>query len=474
MNVILIVALLFVGLMLYYPADAVGEEPITNLPQHSAGTNNKVAISKIKSEGAPLFVCPYLYDESRQTISPISQGNNGWFFRKAGLKNSYQLLAETRQYLKRLVDAFVTQGSQLIILPIPPRSFAVPQFLNFTQPLQADFNFTQAQASYAAYMKQLASTGALVADLRPVVNLYDDKYDMYFFFRRDHHWTPYGANLAAQQLAELINEIAKYDSGSLGGFTTEITEILQMKHSMAKEIQRLCEGKIDAEPYPQYVTIPHKTKGEDALFGDISTAPPIILLGSSFSAQDIFNFAGFISQETGLEVANFAISAGQLFNAITSYVSLPVDERLKPDFIIWEALAHYDFNNGSQFFRQIIPAVGGECSAKEAIATSIIHIGNGGKQVIFDLKKAKNITGSSYFIFLNMSNKELAKFTLELDYLDGDGEWFTIDRSAHFNNSGRFFIELSDEIESSLSRVTIDGFPENITANLEARLCKYK
>ena len=57
-----------------------------------------------------------------------------------------------------------------------------------------------------------------------------------------------------------------------------------------------------------------------------------------------------------------------------------------------------------------------------------------------------------------------------MEYDDGDGEWFILDRRENFNNSGRFFVELSKEINSNLETVRLIGLPE-IDAKIEARLC---
>lgn len=430
-----------------------------------------VAIA-VQAEESQLFSCPHLQDETRRTLVPVTQGKAGWFFRESDLKSSYQLLLETRDYLARLAKVFAAKGTQLILLPVPPRSLAAPQFLDPSQPMQKEFDPEVVRVAYEDYLTALRDTGIKTVGLLGVMEGYDPEHDLYFFFRRDHHWTPFGAELAAQQAGELLKTEPAYKPEATAEYATEITETLKIKHTLAQEIQRLCTDKIPPEPYPQHVTTVQEEKGEQALFGDVSAAAPLVLLGSSFSAQELFNFAGFLSQETGLEVANYAISAGQLFNAIVSYTSLPEAERLQPDFVLWEALAHYDFNNNSRLFRQIIPAVQGECSADEAVAVRIMRLDGKEKEELFDLQKAKDVTGSGYFLFLHIDDRSLAKFTLEMEYDDGDGEWFTVDRSEHFNNTGRFFIELTDEISSALTRITMDGLG-TVHANLEARLCRY-
>lgn len=419
-----------------------------------------------------VYDCPHLQDENRRTIAALTQGNEGWFFRQSDINEYFALLPHAKNYLTRLTKAFANQGTKLILLQVPPRPFSGYKYFNRTQPGQRSFNRADGMVYYNSYIKDLESTGAMVVDLTDKMEEYDPETKLHFFYKRDTHWTPFGSRLSAQRVAEKLKQDKVYQSIKPTSYKTEITGELQMKSAIAMEAETLCTDKVPSESFPSYHTNAQIEKGEDALFGDISSASPLILLGSSFSAVPWFNFDGFLSQYTGLEVANFAISAGKLFNAIVSYTSMPKENRLDPNFVVWENLAHYDFNLGDAMFRQAIPAVYGECSPANAIKAATITIKQEQEESdLFALDVSKKINGSDYYLYLNSDNESLSNFTVEMEYSDGDGEWFIIDRRENFNNSGRFFVELSDEINSNLKTIRLIGLP-SIAAKIEARLCK--
>ncbi len=421
-----------------------------------------------------IYKCPYLHDTNRQTISALTQGRDGWFFRKGDINEYFALLPHAKNYLTRLNEAFKSQGATLILLQVPPRPFTALQYFDRTQPGQQAFNLTDAMHYYKLYLEQLRSTGATVVEVTDKMNRIDPKTGLHFFYKRDAHWSPLGSNLSAEKIGEIIKKTDIYKTITPATYQTEVTGELQMKSTIAMEIDSLCDDIIPAEPYPSYQTNVQLEKGENALFGDVSSSPPLILLGSSFSAIPWFNFDGFLSEHTGLEVANFAISAGKLFNSLVSYTSLPKDKRLNPNFIVWENLAHYDFNLGDSMFRQAIPAVYGECSEQEAVKSTKITVKSGSETAsVFELPADLKVNGSDYYLYISSDNPGLSNFTLEMDYDDGDGEWFIIDRRENFTNSGRFFAELSDEIDSSLISLNLIGLPD-IDATLDVRLCRIK
>lgn len=427
------------------------------------------------------YDCPRLYAAQNKLSIPVSIGKEGWFFRANELKEQFEILPQTADYLKRLSDAFASQGSKLILMPIPLRSAAAGKYIRKDQPYQHSFNLARSRQSFQEYLRQISAIGIPVVDMFRRVDNVDEKTQQGFFLRRDVHWSPYGSMLAAESAAAALSALPDYKTIKPIAFETKFIGMLDKKELFASELQEYCDDILPPEKIPAYATTQKLVaeeasadEGESALFGDEdveSTQDLVVLLGSSFSAEQDFNFAGFLAEKTKMEVANFAISAGQLFNAIVSYASLPKKDRLSPRFVIWENLAHYDLNEGERMFRQIIPAIHGECSAEEAIAHTTLKIESGKGQKIFSLPKSENIHGQNYFIYLQSNNLGLARFTLNLDYADGDGEWFTVDRTEHFNNTGRFFMELSEELDAPLTRVTLDGM-DDLNAEMKIRLCR--
>lgn len=424
------------------------------------------------AEDKPNYACPHLGDKSRQTLSAMTQGRDGWFFRENNLQDPVILESGTREYLTRLHQAFRDKGAELLVLSVPPRALVVSETVLKDQPMQELFDAGIAGEEYGNFVKDMRQTGI------PVVALLEDaiaanKDGDRFFFPRDIHWTPLGSSLAAQKVGELLKTLPGYSAEGLSQYVSrpEVESRIPYRSKMAEEIQHLCTDEIPQQMFMQYVTTQEAGGNTaDALFGD-SSQPPLVLLGTSFSKEKAYNFEGFLSEHTGMEVANLAISAGGLFNSIISYTSLPEDKRLNPKFVLWEELPYYNYND-SNAYRQLIPAIYGECSKEQAVASAEFSFDPAHTQFSLDVPAGTGVAGKDYFVFVSTPVLDLNKFTLELDQADGDGEWNTIDRSDHFDNTGRFFFELNDELAAPLTRITIGSLPA-LQGSLEIRLCRY-
>ena len=417
-----------------------------------------------------LYNCPDLQNKEKSSIATMTQGLDGWFFREsADLKDEYRLLGESKAYLTNLAKAFANRGTSLVVAVTPTRGIAGQAFLDKTKPAQKSFDVVMAENSFNEYIKMLNDTGVIAPNLaKPSQQKSAD--GTYFFLIRDHHWSADGAKMAALTINDAIKNNAKYKTLTKKKYTTAEAGIRTMKEIMGLELQKLCTSELPADKFMSYKTSLVDSGSADDLFGD-GGGEPSVLIGSSFSALKRFNFDGFLSEATGLEIANHALSAGGLFNAIISYTASKQFTKSKPPFLFWEVSGVEDINNDTaNYFRQIIPAIYGECGDK-AITTNKINIKNGAAQKLISASADKKISGDDYYMFLDASNRGLAKFTLQIDYDDGDGEWFTLDRSEHFKNEGRFFIELNSDIESNVTDITIDAM-DNINTDLEIAICK--
>jgi alginate biosynthesis protein AlgX len=420
-----------------------------------------------------LYKCPYLKNDAMQTTSEMRQGYNGWFFRIGDLEQHFALTKEPLHFMERLNEALNKRGSSLVFLSVPSRGMVGRHYLTQNEPEFERFEYERALKSYEERLQQLRERGILAPNM---ITLTSDPSKMPdsnpYFFKRDHHWRPEGSRHAARTLATALENEEKFKNIKKADYTTFVESDDEMEAEMALESQRLCLSDIPSEPFKRYRTQLDLGKGSDALFGEISESDPVVLIGSSYSAMPEFNFDGFLMEHTGLEIANRAISAGQLFNAITSYTSSPQFHEENPPFIIWEAPSVYDLNVDSFFaFRQIVPAVHGPCSGPNKLAETELKLDGKGTYNLLDIDAAKKVSGNNYYFFIQSSNKGFAKFTLLLDYDDGDGEWFPIDRTQHFENSGWYFVELDEDIESNLVKANLESLSD-MNTSLKVSLCR--
>lgn len=429
-------------------------------PEITSQLHDILSADKKRADASPVkYNCPTLYE----SLDGVAQGNDGWFFRKSALQEDFEALSRTAYYMGQLRKAFKAKGSDLIFFLVPPRAVVSANKINPTQTMLDRYELDLARNNFTGFIKALNAQGGLVTSL-DVSQPVDD-----FFYARDFHWKPKGARTTAQYLANVIKVLPFYKSLSPATFTTAQIGTDSLKTDLGQSLDRVCDEDIPAEPYPLFRTTKELGDGADALFGDDSDNGLIVLLGTSYS-DGKYNFEGFLSEYTGMEVANFAISGGGLRNAMISYVTRPPRKRLDPDVIIWESLAHYDVNQAEYLFRQSIPAVHGECSEKDTLMSGKVDIKGGEETMLLDGAASQHIAGEGYYLFFEASNPAFVKMTLEMNYADGDGEWFPIDRSWRYKNTSRFFVQLSDALTEPLESIKI-LHEETAQSTISYRLC---
>ena len=418
---------------------------------------------------AKSFTCPHLDDNTKVTQEKMVQGKDGWFFRReADLRENFTIMPETKKLFTRMNTALNKAGTQWVFIPVPVRGLSGYAAMDRSEPFQSAFNEKLSSESFATMLETLRSTGMTVPNLLTASQ--STTGDKPFYFKRDHHWTDWGSSASAEAVATALKDNPVYQNQAKVKFTSTPKYDVQLKAGLATELQRICNEDLPPEPLKHFTT-QLNAEGEDALFGDVG-GEPSVLVGTSFSAVPHFNFGGFLSEKTGLNISNRSISGGGIYNALISYTSSKQFEKTKPPLLFWETPSNYDINTETPaVMRQVIPAVHGVCKGGNVVANNTIKIQNGVSTTLFSLPAEKNVSLTDYYIFIDAADRAFNQFTLIIDYDDEDGEWFTIDRSDRFDNEGRFFIELNDEIESNVVKIGIDNMP-NINATLNAKICK--
>ena len=399
------------------------------------------------SASRPLYFCeaaqtPAAYGD--EWFYRLHRGPDGWLLRDDDLATTFSLDKRTLAYLTRLNGLLEQQNVTLILAAQPPRGVAL------SDRSLPDYDPGAAVARYEATRATLEQAGLHVTDLAAVVDESPN-----YFFRRDHHWTPEGAQGSAEAVAETLRATAAYRTLTPGSFRTEAVREEEQVGSFGEAIGRICGRNPPAEPLTRYRT----TSGEAAgsLFGD-APAPPIALAGTSNSAREDLNFAGFLEQATGLGVLNASAIGGGPQAALESYLRSETFHKAKPAFIVWEFATLFDVPDDPVFYRQLIPSVRGACSVGVATVTEAL---TGPETVLFS-----DAPEGSAFLYLEFSDLSQKAFALTLSYRGGRSETVQLRRSGRETNEGRFFLELSGEAE----RITLT-LPDEASGTVQARLC---
>lgn len=161
------------------------------------------------------------------------------------------------------------------------------------------------------------------------------------FLRTDTHWTPAGARMAAQSTARRAEEAwdfawlddeafhsAAAGSVSHRGDLTRFIPLGPLYDTIGPPDDRLAQVTTRSAVGP----------GND-LFADVRI--PVTLVGTSYSHDARWNFAGFLREELGSDVLLAAEQGRGPFEPMNEYLVSDAFRNSKPDLVIWEVPERY-------------------------------------------------------------------------------------------------------------------------------------
>lgn len=384
----------------------------------------------------------------RNRSIPALEGAGGNFFRiQPDLRMYFPMNDALIGDLARLSDALALQGTTLVYLPVPPKGMTMPDFLPDEARLYG-FDPEVARRIYQSTLVKLRDAGVMTVDmLTPLTNT-DPAVDL--FFKADFHWTTAGAQRAAQAVASAIAEDADYAGLVTADFETAPAGPEQFVSAMRKLLQKSCVDALPEAMTETYRTV--EVVDADAvvdIFGS-NGADTISLVGTSFSEVAQFNFPGFISQYSGLNVRNLAISGGNQFASISSYLTSKSFAEDRPRYLIWE---NPIYNNLAQFgdgpLDELVAAVSGNCAP---VAASALHLLSD-DEVSVDLRDAS--LAEAGMVLAESGSSESRELTLTFTDLAGRARTQNVLRPPRFRTSGRFFIPIDSFSADGFSTLSI-------------------
>ena len=391
---------------------------------------------------------PAQYQEGAMKVMKyIVPGRENWLFRSEfDLANEFGMPLEMEPRFAALMKALKDRGTDVVIVLQPTRGLMHRDQVR-TEWAEG-FDFAKAYASYRQYAAQLRRLGAIVPDLTPLIESPSANY----FFRRDHHWTPVGARLTAEIVADAIRSLPVYADLPTKAYRTEPSVIVPKDGTMNTALRRVCGNNFSFQYVQGYQTIP-ESLGEDALFGD-DPVPEVVLVGTSNSAarddeRKNFNFDGALKDLLDVDLLNYALPGAGQDGALIQYLnSTDFDPQHPPRLLVWELPVSFQLET-ELTYRQLIPAVEGGCRTDEDLVLQreqhlpalkkgerIEILANTGQQ-------RQQITGTSHFLELNFSNPNVKDFYLISYYDNGlrDKVWF---RREAIVEGYRYLLALSE------------------------------
>ena len=399
------------------------------------------------------------------TALPSVEGKDGVFFRTfADLRLQHPMDQRTVTMLGRLAQVLEENGTTLVYVTIPAKSQVMIDYL----PQHAqDYGFDpeMAQMIYTDIISRLAAVGIVAPDV--MTALQNLKGDERPFFGADFHWTSQGARAAAQAIAREIKATPAYAELTPSTFESKPLGRQVAFSGMRRSLQSFCR-----KPLPPTETMAYKTTPVESAAGDVTAldifagsdkAVPAVLVGTSFSDSSINNFAGFLSEFTGLEIVNYAITGGNQYGAMTSYLTSDEFKDQRPRFLIWENPIYNNLaQNGSAPLEELIAAAGTSCT--DALATTKVD----NFTVSASLAGTKVNPDDAIFADYGAEGARVASF--ELQTTDGITRKSKIDRSARLRGTGNFYLGLSPFRHPGFTKVTV-RFDRPVTDATQLSFC---
>jgi hypothetical protein len=231
---------------------------------------------------------------------------------------------------------------------------------------------------------------------------------------------------------------------------------------------------LDAAPYQTWKTRP-ESPPQLGLLGDAPPAP-VVLAGTSYS-EPRFNFAGFLSQETGLDVLPVSLSAGRALSSLLLYLRSPEYAAAPPRFLVWEfpfyslRIPHHVEVPGisdHDIYRELIPAVHGACGAGAAAGSLAI---GAGEHTLFAGSKS-GFTAGSHYLHLQLGDTTPGPFTVVTTFADGTTERFDLGRYTRIEGNGRYFVAFDEASASPVRGVALE-LGDEASGQLAWQVCPY-
>lgn len=260
-------------------------------------------------------------------------GREGWLFTHEEVTFYTDAGAETARklaFIEDVRDALRARQIALIVALVPDKSRVYAEYLGRPLP-----SYTRNR--YETFQQALTDAGILTPDLLSAFEGAQTARQLYL--RTDTHWTPAGAELAAETLAGIVEREAVP-----GLFESRYqTETLGREPYRGDLLGFLPLGALQDRlgPAPDDLEL-RQTEAESSgggLFG--AQTIPVTLVGTSYSADERWNFSGALQEALGADVLNLATEGRGPLPPMRDYLDSPELRDTPPSLVVWEIPERY-------------------------------------------------------------------------------------------------------------------------------------
>ncbi len=261
-------------------------------------------------------------------------GRDEWLFTREEFEHYPDGMKEEQARLDlvaRIHDFLKSRGITLVVAVVPAKTRIYADALG-------DIPFPQEkQEGYRRFHTGLKKRGILAPDLlEPLAQA--KKQGIQVFMRTDTHWSPEGAEIAAQAIAAEIAQAC----GAPDYDTAEYKTIRGKKKVYDGDLSAFIPtGALKEVIGPRsetYMKIKTAKADSDAAGGDLfgEQQIPVALVGTSYSFEKEWNFEGALKQALHTDVLNLAEEGKGPLEPMQSFLKNTDFGQTAPRFVIWE------------------------------------------------------------------------------------------------------------------------------------------
>ena len=398
----------------------------------------------------------------------LYQGIDGWLFFPGDLVQKIEVNNKAPLYLKRLQQALAYRNITVLIANLPARGMLHENKFDLTQKVFLEYDEKTTTESYTEVNELLRGIGFIVPNLLEAVE--SSNYAQDYGFTIDTHWTPIGARVVAQAVANIAEDLPVYKHLQRTTFEIRERKLSNIGGDLASWAKAGCPHINISKQPKQLYRATHQEKSTN-LFGE-ENQPEVILWGSSNTTGN-HAFAPFLKSFLNVDILNQSIGSGGVWSSVLEHF-IHHEGNNYPKLAIWafpyRSVGQLNLINN---YRQVIPAIYGVCETNNS--RQVVNLGQYNdlnvERLILFVEDHYEISGSGYYLYFNFSDLSIVNFGVFIQYKDTTLDKLRIKRSTVVKNNGKFFLEFSQNIGSSVKSVSLN-LPKRAQGTLEAYICK--
>ncbi len=274
-----------------------------------------------------------LFDEGNDGVLV---GTDNWLFSKEEFefkKDRPENIHKNISFIAAVHNHLMAQNIKLVIVPVPAKARICREFLGRYE--FPSYN----EGVYDKFVQDMSLMAIDTVDLLTPMQ-HAESPDM-LYLRTDTHWSPAGAQLAAQITGSYIKDNIKGLALDKKSYRTHV----KRAENHSGDLVRYLPG---AGFFPEVIqtvqTMPIGKKVlkniESVLFSSEDT-PRVALVGTSYSAEPEWNFEGFLKEYLHADILNVAEKGMGPFETMKKYLGDKSFRETAPVLIIWEVPERY-------------------------------------------------------------------------------------------------------------------------------------